>query len=719
MKKHQNYLLVIALGSLLGVSLSAQGSLSAQVLSLLTRINTWTAKNTFLDLRLAAGSIPSDTALRFYVDNSGNLFFNGGLVAGSGGSVTPHNLLSTTHPDTLAASVARGSVLVGNATPKWAAVTIGAAGRFLRSDGTDAAWGVDGSALTNLAAAQLTGTLPALSGVNLTNLNASNLASGTIPLARLSALTNSQVDAAAAIAYTKLALTGSILAADITTAAGIPYSKLTLTNSLVNGDLVNSTLTFGKWAANGCTNLQVPQFNGTSWGCASVGTGSGTVTSVALALPAIFTVSGSPVTTTGTLTGTLATQTANTLWAGPTTGAAATPAFRALVNADLPLTGVVAGAYSGAITVNTAGVVTAAAAALNLASGVGASVLPMANGGTGVSVSADDTVLVGSGVAWAPQSLANCPNGIAYLTASNTFPCVSGGPTHNLLSATHSDTLAASPPTRGDMIVANATPVWARKALGTIGQLWTNDGVDPSWSNTIARGTVTTSQPWSFTQTWNAGAVTFAGLVENITNTASAAASTLLDLQVGGVSQFAVTRAGAFTSTGNGVVGGTLQVTGNTTLTGTTLLTGAATFTVAPASINGLTTAGNGIPILLATTGLLSAQVANVAVTNLTASAAAGFYRVCSFAAVTTAASSTSTLPAVTIKFNNGVAQTKTLTATNSGNVTTTFEQACMVLQASAATAISYDAGTTSGAYASSGGTAMQYQLRVTLEALY
>ena len=64
--------------------------------------------------------------------------------------------------------------------------------------------------------------------------------------------------------------------------------------------------------------------------------GTGTVTSVGLSLPAIITVSGSPVTNTGTLTGTLATQTANYVWAGPTTGAAATPAFRALVGADLP-----------------------------------------------------------------------------------------------------------------------------------------------------------------------------------------------------------------------------------------------------------------------------------------------------------------------------------------------------------------------------------------------
>ncbi|CAB4147910.1 hypothetical protein UFOVP505_56 [uncultured Caudovirales phage] len=64
--------------------------------------------------------------------------------------------------------------------------------------------------------------------------------------------------------------------------------------------------------------------------------GTGTVTSVALSLPAIFTVSGSPITGSGTLTGTLATQTANTIWAGPTTGAAAAPTFRAMVAADVP-----------------------------------------------------------------------------------------------------------------------------------------------------------------------------------------------------------------------------------------------------------------------------------------------------------------------------------------------------------------------------------------------
>jgi hypothetical protein len=44
-------------------------------------------------------------------------------------------------------------------------------------------------------------------------------------------------------------------------------------------------------------------------------TGSGTVTSVALSLPNLFTVSGSPVTGSGTLTATLASQTAAQVFA--------------------------------------------------------------------------------------------------------------------------------------------------------------------------------------------------------------------------------------------------------------------------------------------------------------------------------------------------------------------------------------------------------------------
>ena len=64
--------------------------------------------------------------------------------------------------------------------------------------------------------------------------------------------------------------------------------------------------------------------------------GGGTVTSVGLSLPNLFTVTGSPVAASGTLTATLATQAASRVFAGPTTGADAAPTFRALVAEDIP-----------------------------------------------------------------------------------------------------------------------------------------------------------------------------------------------------------------------------------------------------------------------------------------------------------------------------------------------------------------------------------------------
>lgn len=49
----------------------------------------------------------------------------------------------------------------------------------------------------------------------------------------------------------------------------------------------------------------------------------------------------------------------------------------------------------------------------------------------------------------------------------------------------------------------------------------------------------------NLTQTWNAGGVTFTGAVINVTDTASAASSLLLDLQVNGASKFRVLKDGS------------------------------------------------------------------------------------------------------------------------------------------------------------------------------
>lgn len=79
------------------------------------------------------------------------------------------------------------------------------------------------------------------------------------------------------------------------------------------------------------------QSNGTLtlWGACSLGS----VTSVGLldgSSTPIYSISGSPVNSTGTLTFSLLTQSANKVMAGPTTGSPAQPTFRSLVGADLP-----------------------------------------------------------------------------------------------------------------------------------------------------------------------------------------------------------------------------------------------------------------------------------------------------------------------------------------------------------------------------------------------
>lgn len=62
--------------------------------------------------------------------------------------------------------------------------------------------------------------------------------------------------------------------------------------------------------------------------------GSGTVTSVDLSMPSIFSVSGNPITVSGTLAVSLASQTQNLIFASPN-GSSGAPTFRAIVTADI------------------------------------------------------------------------------------------------------------------------------------------------------------------------------------------------------------------------------------------------------------------------------------------------------------------------------------------------------------------------------------------------
>lgn len=118
------------------------------------------------------------------------------------------------------------------------------------------------------------------------------------------------------------------------------------------------------------------------------GGGSGTVTSVGLSAPSsLFTVSGSPVTSSGTLDFSLAVQSANRIFAGPTTGIDAAPTFRALVAADIPSLTLAKIADAG----SAAGYSAAAFAAASHAHAAGditSGILALARGGTGADLSA-------------------------------------------------------------------------------------------------------------------------------------------------------------------------------------------------------------------------------------------------------------------------------------------------------------------------------------------
>lgn len=96
-----------------------------------------------------------------------------------------------------------------------------------------------------------------------------------------------------------------------------------------------SAITFPRINAdNSVSTLDAATFR-TAIGAGTSST-TGTVTSVGLSLPAIFSVTNSPVTNSGTLTGSLASQNANVVFAGPSTGVAASPTFRSLVAGDIP-----------------------------------------------------------------------------------------------------------------------------------------------------------------------------------------------------------------------------------------------------------------------------------------------------------------------------------------------------------------------------------------------
>lgn len=114
---------------------------------------------------------------------------------------------------------------------------------------------------------------------------------------------------------------------------------------IVNGNArfnLGSDLKWDMWMRDSATGNMLRLPAGTFGSTLKAGPGgkpewaaSGTVTSVDLSLPNIFSVTGNPVTTTGTLTATLVSQSQNLVFASPS-GSSGVPTFRSLVSNDIP-----------------------------------------------------------------------------------------------------------------------------------------------------------------------------------------------------------------------------------------------------------------------------------------------------------------------------------------------------------------------------------------------
>ena len=190
---------------------------------------------------------------------------------------------------------------------------------------------------------------------------------------------------------------------------------------------------------------------------AVAGAGVGTVTSVGLSLPNIFTVSGSPVISSGSLTATLASQTANRVFASPN-GTSGQPTFRSLVSGDI-----------------------------NFA-------IPVIRGGTGLtSLITNNYILASNGTGYEGR-LVTVGTGLTLTTGTGSMAfaldlaSISLTSLGGVLGPTSGGTNQSSY-TLGDTIYASATNTLSKLPIGTSGQVLTvSAGGVPTWAAAVGTG---------------------------------------------------------------------------------------------------------------------------------------------------------------------------------------------------------------------------------------
>lgn len=322
-------------------------------------------------------------------------------------------------------------------------------------------------------------TLGADVGISVTN------GPGTIVLANTGVLSNiagSGISVSSATGNVTIANTGVLSFSAGTTG-------LTPVSAAVGAVVLGGTLKIANGGTNGTavpTAGAVPYGTGTAYAFNAVGTSgqvltsagagtptwttptTGTVTSVGLSLPAEFTVSNSPVTSSGTLTAVWASETAKYFFAAPN-AANGTPSFRAIVASDIP-----ALAYAPQTS--------------------GTSIL-YGNGTGGFS-----NVTIGSGISFAAGTLSATGSGGTVTSVTGTSPVVSSGGTTPAISlaTAYGDTLnpyaaktanyvlagpttgAAAVPTFRALVAADIPSLsYVTSVSGTSGRITSTGGTTP------------------------------------------------------------------------------------------------------------------------------------------------------------------------------------------------------------------------------------------------
>ena len=392
---------------------------------------------------------------------------------GSNGAPTFRAIAANDLPTIAIAKGGTGATTASGALTNLLPVQTGNSGKVLQTDGTNTSW--------------------------VTAANGSVTSVG-LSMPSIFSVANSPVTTAGTLTTTLATQNQNLIFASPDGSNGAPTFRAIAANDLPTIAIAKGGT--GATTANGAlTNLlptqtgnsgKVLQTDGTntSWVTAA----SGSVTSVGLSMPSIFSVANSPVTTSGTLSTTLATQTQNLIFASPDASNGA-PTFRAITGNDLPTIAIAKGGTgattaSGALT-NLLPTQTGNSGKVLQTDGTNTSWVAAANGSVtsvGLSMpsifSVDNSPVTTSGTLTA--TLTTQTQNLIFASPDGS----NGAPTFRAIAANDLPTIAIAKGGTGATTASGALTNLLPTQTGNSGKVLQTDGTNTSWV-TAASGSVT------------------------------------------------------------------------------------------------------------------------------------------------------------------------------------------------------------------------------------